>query len=184
MVMVSLSLYYLCTFFLFCPLNTNDRGSLLGGACFLSFKIFIFNWRIIALQCCINFFHTAVWISRKCTDTPSFLKLRPTPTDLATHLGGHRAWAWRPWVMQQLPTSCLLYLRWRLCLRAPLSVRPTLAFSRRVHTPVLHVCISVPVLQIGSSVKLRWMNVELAIQNAVSKKEKNQYCILSHLNGT
>ena len=36
-----------------------------------SFKI-IFNWRIIALQCCVGFCHTT-WISHKYTYVPSLL---------------------------------------------------------------------------------------------------------------
>ena len=30
------------------------------------FLILIFNWRIIALECCVGFYHTAVQISHKC----------------------------------------------------------------------------------------------------------------------
>ena len=29
----------------------------------LKFFLFIFNWRIIALQCCVGFCHTSAWIS-------------------------------------------------------------------------------------------------------------------------
>ena len=34
------------------------------------------------------------------------------------------------------------------------------------------------------SVLIRWMNLEPIIQREVSKKEKNKYCILTHIYGT
>ena len=39
-----------------------------------------------------------------------------------------------------------------VCFQAALSIRPTLSFPDCVHKSVLHVCISIAVLQIGSSV--------------------------------
>ena len=42
---------------------------------FACFFLFIFNCRIIALQCCIGFCHTAAWISHTCTHVPSLLRL-------------------------------------------------------------------------------------------------------------
>ena len=44
-----------------------------------SFSSFIFNWRIIVLQCCFGFCHTTTWISHKYTYIPSLLNLPPTP---------------------------------------------------------------------------------------------------------
>ena len=50
-----------------------------GCLCIDNFlKKFVFNWRIIALQCCIGFLCTTVWISCKYTCIPSFLNL-PAP---------------------------------------------------------------------------------------------------------
>ena len=50
------------------------------GVCVLIIfkKKIVFKWRIIALQCCIGFRCTTVWISRKYTCIPSFLNL-PAP---------------------------------------------------------------------------------------------------------
>ena len=45
--------------------------------CFLI--LFIFNWRLIALQCCVGFCHTSTWSSHRCTHVPSFLNLPPSP---------------------------------------------------------------------------------------------------------
>ena len=44
-------------------------------------KIFfiIFKWKIIALQYCVSFYHTRVWISHTQTYIPFLLNLPPTP---------------------------------------------------------------------------------------------------------
>ena len=34
------------------------------------------------------------------------------------------------------------------------------------------------------SVQMRWMNLELIIQSEVNQKEKDKYCILTHIYGT
>jgi len=47
---------------------------------FLHFLKFIFNWKIIALQCCTGFFCTITWISHKYTYVPSLLNFPLTPT--------------------------------------------------------------------------------------------------------
>ena len=72
----------------------------------------------------------------------------PDPTDL----GRHRAQGWAPGVMQQLPTSCLFHTSWRTYVNATLSVRSPVSCPHRVHESILHICVSVPALQIGSCV--------------------------------
>ena len=42
------------------------------------FYSFIFNWRIIAIQYCVGFCHTAAWISHRYTYVPSLLNLSLT----------------------------------------------------------------------------------------------------------
>ena len=37
--------------------------------------LFMFNWRIIALQCWFHFCHTSTWISHRCTYVSSLLNL-------------------------------------------------------------------------------------------------------------
>ena len=41
---------------------------------------FIFNWRIIAWQCCVGFCHTAAWISHRYPYVPSPWAFLPPPT--------------------------------------------------------------------------------------------------------
>ena len=42
--------------------------------------LFIFNWRIIALRCCVGFCHTSTWISHGSISVAFLLSLPPTPT--------------------------------------------------------------------------------------------------------
>ena len=44
------------------------------------FNYFIFNWRIFALQYCIDFCHTTTWISHRYAYVSSLLNLPPSPT--------------------------------------------------------------------------------------------------------
>ena len=45
---------------------------------FSCLKFILFNCRIIALQCCVDFCHTSTWISQRYTQVPSLLNLLPT----------------------------------------------------------------------------------------------------------
>ena len=74
---------------------------------------FTFNWRIIALQCCVGFCSTTIWISRI---SPSFLNL-PSPPH-PTAVGCHRAPGGAPCVIHQLPTSYRSYIWQWLCFNA------------------------------------------------------------------
>ena len=44
------------------------------------FLKFISNCSIIAVQCCVGFYHTTMWVSHKYTYIPSLLSLLPTET--------------------------------------------------------------------------------------------------------
>ena len=49
------------------------------------FNLFIFNWRIIALQCCVGFCHTASWSIHRYIYVPSLLNLPPTSLPISPH---------------------------------------------------------------------------------------------------
>ena len=40
---------------------------------------FVFNWRVIALQCCVGFSHTSMWISHRYTQCPPLPELPSHP---------------------------------------------------------------------------------------------------------
>ena len=61
---------------------------------FLNFHLlFIFNGKIINLECCVGCCCTTMWISRVYTYVPSLLSLPPPHP---TPLGHHRAQSWAP----------------------------------------------------------------------------------------
>ena len=108
----------------------------------LVFNFFKWNWRIIALQYWVGFCCTSTWISRK--DPYALVNLYPKSPLRAT--------GWAPCIIQQLPTSYLFYTWSCLDVNATLSICFTLPSRHHAHKSVPYVCISIPALQIGSSV--------------------------------
>ena len=70
---------------------------------YVYFNVFIFNWRIIALQYCLGFCHTSTWIHHRYTYVPSLLTLSPTSHPFPPPLSCYRAPVWVPWVIWQIP---------------------------------------------------------------------------------
>ena len=87
------------------------------------------------------------WISHMCTCIPSFLDLSLPP-------GHYRAPSWAPCAGQQVPTSYLFYRWWCVYVGPTLSIHPALLFPHHacVSMSILYVCISIPALEIASSV--------------------------------
>ena len=109
---------------------------------FLSF-LKNFNWRIIALQCCVGFCNTiqqhesaiSIHISPPSCTSPPSLPLHPTA------LGCHRALGWAPCVIQQLPPA-FYFTYVNVYVSMLLSICPTLSFSCCIHKSVLYLHIS------------------------------------------
>ena len=112
---------------------------------------FFSNWRIIALQCCVAFYHIRMWISHKNTCAPSLVSL-PGPSHRIPTL----------WVITEheleLLVSCssfplaVCFVQGRVCASMLLSQSVPLSFLCCVHKYVLYVCVSPAALQIDSSV--------------------------------
>ena len=119
-----------------------------------SFKIFFFNWRIIALQYCIGFCHKSAWISQSRHISP------PTPLDCREHPVLCRNFSLAicftygnvyismilcaPCVMQKFFTSYLFYIWKCIYFNDTLSIHHTLSFPHCVHRYVLYICDILP----------------------------------------
>ena len=64
------------------------------------FNLFIFNWRIIALQYCVGFCHISAWSSHRYKYVPCLLS---SPPPHSTPLGGNTGFV-------QIPTNYLFYI--------------------------------------------------------------------------
>ena len=76
-----------------CPKTSLLLTLLPNNVLFFHFEFvcfFFFNWRIIAVQYCVGFFHTTPWISHRHTYVSSLLNL-PTTSHHPTSLGYHTA---------------------------------------------------------------------------------------------
>ena len=98
---------------------------------------------IIALECCVGFCCTTVRISCVCTYVLSFPPLHPIPQVIMEH------WGELPVLYSSFPQAVLHGSVYTSML--PSQFIP-LSFPHCVHMSVLYICVSIPALQIGSSV--------------------------------
>ena len=115
--------------------------------------LIIFNWRISALQYCLGFCHTSVQISHGCTCVPSLFNLPPPtlPPILPLQvISEHQLWA--GCVIQHIPADCavLCMVMYMFQCYSVSSSHPS--FPQCPQACVLHVCVSIAALKIGSSV--------------------------------
>ena len=102
---------FVCCKFLFYQLWVQRYFPCFRMKLFFTFRqtIFLnlfFNWRKIALQCCVDFCHT-MQVSHNCAYIPLSWAFLSSPH--LTPLGLHRAPGLAPCVIQQLLTSYLFY---------------------------------------------------------------------------
>ena len=108
-----------------------------------------FNWSIIALQYCVSFPCTVKWISYMYTYILSLSDVSPTPTPHPTHLSHHRAPHRALCVYSSFPQA-IYFTHGSVHMSVLLS--QFIPLSPPVCTWPLYVCVSIPALQIGSSV--------------------------------
>ena len=118
---------------------------------FYIYLLFIFNWRITALQYCVSFCHTPTWFSHRyayvfiCLTLPLPTPSHPSRLSQSPRLSSLSQFRKFPlstlyMVVDILPCYCLH------------SSQPLLVpLSPHAHESVLYVCISIAALQIGSS---------------------------------
>ena len=102
---------------------------------------------MVALQFYVHFCYTTKWISSMFPYIPSLLALPPTALPHPNPLGHHRARSRVPCARQHVPTGYRLYPWWCVYVKRISQLTPT----PHVRTSFLYVCISIPALQIVSS---------------------------------
>jgi len=104
-------------------------------------NVFIFNWRTMALQCCVGFYHTSTWISYRCTYVPSTLNLPSTshPIPLFWVVTEHQIEP--PVLYGNFPLVSILYMA-IIHFNATLSICPALSCPHCVHKSVFCVWVS------------------------------------------
>ena len=110
------------------------------------FKSLFFDWRIIALQYCVGFCHTATWISHKYTYVPSLLNPFSSPSPFTLCVVSER-WVEPPVSHSKFPLG-IYFTYGNVCFHAILSIHPTFSFSHCVHKSVPYDCISIAALKI------------------------------------
>ena len=73
--------------------------------CFFLKILFVFIWRIIALQYCVGFCHVSAWIGHRYTYVPSLLNLPSTPQLHPTPLAVTEHQIWAPCIIR---VNCLI----------------------------------------------------------------------------
>ena len=100
------------------------------------------------------------------------------PVPHPAHLGHHRA---ELGSLQQLPSS-LLFCSWQcIYVTAILPVCPTLPFICWVHQSILYMCVSIPALQMGSSVSffhIPYICINKLLLHMTASKHSSYFIIL------
>ena len=116
------------------------------------FFFFTFNWKIIALQCCVGFCHTTMWISCKYTCILSLILcpiLPPPPPSHPSRSSQSTVLSFLYYTAASLWISA--HTRQCICQCYSLSSSP-FSIPLCVHKSGLYTCVSPPAWQIDSSV--------------------------------
>ena len=134
--------------FLILRSSWNPRHGVAEPSTHISLKnLFIFNWSIIALQCCVGFCYTVLIgymytynplpLEPPALSQPSRLSQRTKLSSLCYTTGSHQ--------------SSILHIIVYICQYYSLNL-PHPPLPAHVHKSLLYICISIAVLKIGSSV--------------------------------
>ena len=109
-------------------------------------SIFFCYWSMLAFQCCVSLCCIMKWIYYMRTCILSLVSLLPTISPIQV-------------TPEHLAVFSVLYSRFPLFytqqykyVNSSIPINPTFSFPHFVHTSVLYVCITIPTLEIGSSV--------------------------------
>ena len=127
-----------------------------------SWTLFIFNWRMIALQCCVHFYQTSTRIGHRLTPVPSHLNLLPTSRPLSFVMDSQvefpESYSKCPLAVHfKLPESFPLALCFKdgnVRFHVPLSIPPYPLLSQ---LPAMSIC-----LFSMSALPLLWQSLSLA----------------------
>ena len=104
-------------------------------------SVFIFNWRIIALQYCVGFCHTLTWTNRRDTYISTLVNLPPTSLPIPPSMS---SWSTGPSTLYHSANShwlSVLHVATCMFLYYPLISTPP-SFPHYVQKSVLHICVS------------------------------------------
>ena len=114
---------------------------------FMCLNLFIFNGRIISLQCCVGFFYTSTWICWYICPLPLEPPFNLPP--LLTLQVVTEYWVELPASYSKFPPFTY-FIHGNVCFHATISIHPTLFFPRCVHKSVLYACVPTASLQTSS----------------------------------
>ena len=116
---------------------------------FFKYKFIYFNWKLITLKYCIDF---AIYQHKSTTGIHMFPILNPLsslPVPSLWVVSVHQPQASS--IMHRTWTGDSFHIWYYTYLNAILPNHPTLSLSRRVHKPVLYICVSFAVSHTGLS---------------------------------